>query len=149
MLIVKSHYSDEEYFLKPMNCPQHTQIYASQKRSYRDLPLRYADFANLFRDEKPGELSGLTRLRCFAQDDGHSFCREDQIEDEFTHGLFNSRIQFYFERTPALRTGLISFKDSSPDSALTNCGSASYDPLVSTTGNRNRLLLSGRSIQYQ
>ncbi len=84
MLMVKSHYSNEEYFLKPMNCPQHTQIYASQQRSYKDLPVRFADFANLYRDEKPGELNGLTRLRCFSQDDAHCFCREDQIESEFT-----------------------------------------------------------------
>src|SRR3989339_555696 len=83
MLMVKSHYSDEEYFLKPMNCPQHTQLYAAQKRSYRDLPIRFSDTANLFRDEKPGELSGLTRLRCFCQDYSHCFCREDQIETEF------------------------------------------------------------------
>lgn len=87
MLEVKSHYSDEQYYLKPMNCPQHTQIYASQKRSYKDLPLRFADFANLYRDERPGELSGLTRLRCFSQDDGHCFCREDQIEQEFSNIL--------------------------------------------------------------
>ncbi|MCX6798191.1 MAG: threonine--tRNA ligase [Candidatus Falkowbacteria bacterium] len=83
MLRVVSNYTDEEYFLKPMNCPQHTQIYAAQARSYRDLPLRIADFANLYRDERPGELSGLTRLRCFCQDDGHCFCREDQIKEEF------------------------------------------------------------------
>ncbi|MFA6466548.1 MAG: threonine--tRNA ligase [Patescibacteria group bacterium] len=87
MISAHSHYSQEEFFLKPMNCPQHTQIYASRKRSYRDLPIRYADFANLFRDEKPGELSGLTRLRCFSQDDGHSFCREDQIKSEFKNIL--------------------------------------------------------------
>ncbi|MFA6995603.1 MAG: threonine--tRNA ligase [Patescibacteria group bacterium] len=83
MFRVISNYSDEEYFLKPMNCPQHTQIYASQSRSYRDLPIRIADFANLYRDERPGELNGLARLRCFCQDDGHSFCREDQIKEEF------------------------------------------------------------------
>lgn len=83
MLEVSSHYSKEMYYLKPMNCPQHTQIYASEGRSYRDLPLRFSDFANLYRDEKPGELLGLTRLRCFSQDDGHVFCREDQIESEF------------------------------------------------------------------
>lgn len=83
MFRVVSNYSDEEYFLKPMNCPQHTQIFASQLRSYKDLPVRIADFANLYRDERPGELSGLTRLRCFCQDDGHCFCREDQINDEF------------------------------------------------------------------
>lgn len=84
MLSVRSQYVDDEMFLKPMNCPQHTQIYASRPRSYRDLPIRYSDFANLYRDERPGELSGLTRLRMFAQDDGHVFCREDQIEDEIS-----------------------------------------------------------------
>lgn len=87
MFRVVSNYSDEEYFLKPMNCPQHTQIFASQQRSYRDLPIRIADFANLYRDERPGELNGLTRLRCFCQDDGHSFCREDQIREEFVSVL--------------------------------------------------------------
>ena len=83
MFLVTSNYSKEEYYLKPMNCPQHTQIYASKLRSYRDLPIRIADFSNLHRDEQPGQLSGLTRLRCFCQDDGHSFCREDQIANEF------------------------------------------------------------------
>ncbi len=87
MLEVKSHYSDEQYYLKPMNCPQHTQLYAAQRRSYRDLPIRFADFANLYRDERPGELSGLTRLRCFCQDDAHCFCREDQIAEEFNRVL--------------------------------------------------------------
>ena len=82
MLSVSSQYVKDEMFLKPMNCPQHTQIYASQPRSYKDLPIRYADFANLYRDERPGELSGLTRLRAFAQDDGHIFCRESQIKEE-------------------------------------------------------------------
>jgi len=88
MMRVISNYSDEEYFLKPMNCPQHTQIYASRQRSYTDLPIRISDFANLYRDEKPGELIGLTRLRCFCQDDGHCFCREDQIKDEFISVLW-------------------------------------------------------------
>jgi len=97
MLMVKSHYSDEEYFLKPMNCPQHTQIYASQMRSYRDLPIRIADFANLYRDERPGELNGLSRLRCFCQDDAHCFCREDQIEDEFSAvlGIIEKALQTF------------------------------------------------------
>ena len=84
MLTVRSQYSTEDFFMKPMNCPQHTQIYASLQRSYRDLPIRYSDFANLYRDERPGELSGLTRLRSFAQDDGHIFCRHDQIEEEIS-----------------------------------------------------------------
>lgn len=97
MFEVHSHYTDEEYYLKPMNCPQHTQIFASVGRSYRDLPVRIADFANLYRDEKPGELSGLTRLRCFCQDDGHCFCREDQIKSEFINvlGAINKAMNKY------------------------------------------------------
>jgi len=82
MFSVSSQYVKDEMFLKPMNCPQHTQIYASAPHSYRELPIRYADFAVLYRDERPGELSGLTRLRAFSQDDGHIFCREDQVEEE-------------------------------------------------------------------
>lgn len=78
-----SNYTEEEYFLKPMNCPQHTQIYASESRSYRDLPFRISDFSLLYRDEKPGELLGLSRIRSFSQDDGHCFAREDQIKEEF------------------------------------------------------------------
>ncbi|MEK7139396.1 MAG: aminoacyl--tRNA ligase-related protein, partial [Patescibacteria group bacterium] len=79
------------------NCPQHTQIYASQLRSYKDLPMRIADFANLYRDEKPGELNGLARLRCFCQDDGHSFCREDQIKGEWLAvlGIINQAMATY------------------------------------------------------
>jgi len=82
MLSVTSQYVNDEMFMKPMNCPQHTQIFDSRPRSYRDLPIRYSDFANLYRDERPGELSGLTRLRAFAQDDGHIFCRESQVQEE-------------------------------------------------------------------
>lgn len=82
MFKVFSNHSEEEFYLKPMNCPQHTQIYASRPRSYRDLPLRYTDFAMLYRDEKPGELNGLARVRSFSQDDCHIFCREDQVDKE-------------------------------------------------------------------
>ncbi len=97
MFHVRSNYSKEEFFLKPMNCPQHTQIYASEMRSYRDLPLRYSDFATLYRDEKPGELGGLTRVRYFSQDDSHCFCREDQIEKEMTSvfGMIKKMMQVY------------------------------------------------------
>ena len=87
MLSVQSQYVEDEMFLKPMNCPQHTQIYDSRPHSYRELPIRYSDFANLYRDERPGELSGLTRLRAFAQDDGHIFCREQQVEAELLNVL--------------------------------------------------------------
>ncbi|MCE7898111.1 MAG: threonine--tRNA ligase [bacterium] len=87
MFRVVSNYSDEEFFLKPMNCPQHTQIYTSQPRSYRDLPFRITDFAMLYRDEKPGELNGLARVRSFSQDDCHIFCREDQVDAEVDMAL--------------------------------------------------------------
>lgn len=87
MFRVVSNYSKEEFFLKPMNCPQHTQIYASVARSYRDLPLRLTDFAMLYRDEKPGELNGLARVRSFSQDDCHIFCREDQVDAEIDQVL--------------------------------------------------------------
>jgi threonyl-tRNA synthetase len=87
MFKVLSSYSKEEFYLKPMNCPQHTQIYASQPRSYRDLPLRYTDFAMLYRDERPGELNGLARVRSFSQDDCHIFCREDQVDFEIDQAL--------------------------------------------------------------
>jgi len=87
MFKVVSNYSKEEFFLKPMNCPQHTQIYASKPRSYRELPLRLTDFAMLYRDEKPGELSGLARVRSFSQDDCHVFCREDQVDAEVDMAL--------------------------------------------------------------
>ncbi len=87
MFRVVSNYSDEEMFLKPMNCPQHTQIYASSAKSYRDLPVRFADFAMLYRDEKPGELSGLGRVRGFSTDDCHIFCREDQVDAEIDTAL--------------------------------------------------------------
>ncbi|MEK6919146.1 MAG: threonine--tRNA ligase [Nanoarchaeota archaeon] len=87
MFRVVSNYSNEEFFLKPMNCPQHTQIYASEPHSYRDLPLRFADFAMLYRDEKPGELSGLSRVRAFSQDDCHIFCTEEQVDEEIDKAL--------------------------------------------------------------
>ena len=76
--------SDSEFMMKPMNCPHHAQIYASKTRSYRDLPVRYMENTMVYRDEKAGELHGLTRVRAATQDDGHVFCRMDQIEEEFT-----------------------------------------------------------------
>lgn len=78
---------NEEYGLKPMNCPGHCLIFASKKRSYRDLPIRYADFSPLHRNEVSGALSGLTRVRRFHQDDGHIFCRPSQIRTEISRTL--------------------------------------------------------------
>ena len=74
---------DEEYMLKPMNCPHHCEIYARKPRSYKDLPLRIAEFGTVFRYEKSGELHGLTRVRTFTQDDAHLFVRRDQVKEEF------------------------------------------------------------------
>jgi len=74
--------NNAEFVLKPMNCPHHTQIYASNPRSYRDLPLRYMELGVVYRDEQAGELSGLSRVRSISMDDAHVFCRPDQIEDE-------------------------------------------------------------------
>ena len=71
-----------EFAMKPMNCPHHTQIYDSEKRSYRDLPQRYAETTMVYRDEQTGELAGLTRVRSITQDDAHVFCRESQVKEE-------------------------------------------------------------------
>jgi len=73
----------EEYLLKPMNCPHHCEIYKFKPRSYKDLPLRFAEFGTVYRYEQSGELHGLTRVRSFTQDDAHIFCRPDQVKDEF------------------------------------------------------------------
>ena len=73
----------EEFFLKPMNCPHHCEIYNAKPHSYKDLPLRYAEFGTVYRYEQSGELHGLTRVRSFTQDDAHIFCTPDQIKDEF------------------------------------------------------------------
>jgi threonyl-tRNA synthetase len=74
---------DEEFLLKPMNCPHHCEIYKTKPRSYKDLPLRLAEFGTVYRYEQSGELHGLTRVRGFTQDDAHIFCRPEQVKDEF------------------------------------------------------------------
>lgn len=79
---VTSKKSDEEFVLKPMNCPHHTQIFASRPRSYRDLPIRYAENTTVYRDENTGQLAGLTRVRCITQDDAHIFCTMEQAKKE-------------------------------------------------------------------
>jgi threonyl-tRNA synthetase len=99
--------SDEaEYGLKPMNCPGHCLIFASERRSYRDLPIRYADFSPLHRNEISGALSGLTRVRRFHQDDGHIFCRPSQIEDEIRKTLDFVRVVYSTFRLGPYRLAL-------------------------------------------
>ena len=80
---IKTPQEDEEFLLKPMNCPHHCEIYKSRQFSYKDLPVRYAEFGTVYRYEQSGELHGLTRVRGFTQDDAHIFCTPDQLKDEF------------------------------------------------------------------
>ena len=80
---IKTPKENEEFYLKPMNCPHHCEIYNSNKFSYKDLPVRYAEFGTVYRYEQSGELHGLTRVRGFTQDDAHIFCTEDQLDSEF------------------------------------------------------------------
>ncbi|MBE9583686.1 threonine--tRNA ligase [Mucilaginibacter sp. JRF] len=80
---IKTPQEGEEFLLKPMNCPHHCEIYKSKPRSYKDLPVRYAEFGTVYRYEQSGELHGLTRVRGFTQDDAHLFCRPDQVKEEF------------------------------------------------------------------
>ena len=91
LFLVKSQETDDELALKPMNCPHHTQIFASKPRSYRDLPVRFLETTTDYRDEKTGELGGLNRVRSLTQDDSHVFCRPDQIEDEINNLLGSAR----------------------------------------------------------
>ena len=100
----------ERYLLRPMNCPHHITIYQSKPRSYRELPLRLAEFGTVHRFEQSGELNGMTRVRGFTQDDAHIFCTEDQVADEFrgciemtqfvlrTLGLDDYRVRLGFSR---------------------------------------------------
>ncbi len=120
---------EREFALKPMNCPASTYVYSSQKRSYRDLPLRLADFGRLHRYEKSGVLSGLTRVRSFCQDDAHVFCTPDQIETEIkkvvqmitkTYELFHfNEIKIYLSTRPEKRVGEDSLWDKA-ESSLKN-----------------------------
>ena len=80
---IRTPHEGEEFFLKPMNCPHHCEIYKTSPRSYKDLPLRFAEFGTVYRYEQAGELHGLTRVRGFTQDDAHLFCRPDQVKEEF------------------------------------------------------------------
>jgi threonyl-tRNA synthetase len=111
LFLVKSQETKDELVLKPMNCPHHTQIYASQPRSYRDLPIRYLDTTMVYRDEKTGELGGLSRVRSITQDDSHAFCRDDQIEQEI-NSLLAAASELYTTVGMELRVRL-SYRDES------------------------------------
>ena len=111
---------NEEFLLKPMNCPHHCEIYRSKPRSYRDLPLRLAEFGTVYRYEQSGELHGLTRVRGFTQDDAHIFCRTDQLKDEFAKVI---DIVLYIFKTLDFKdyTAQISLRD--PDNKAKYIGS--------------------------
>jgi threonyl-tRNA synthetase len=103
----------EEYLLKPMNCPHHIQIYASLPRSYRELPLRLAEFGTVYRYEQSGELSGLTRVRGFTQDDAHLFCTHDQVRDEFRSTM--EMTQFFLNSCLGLSDYRVRLSKSDPN----------------------------------
>ncbi len=111
LFLVTSQETSDKMALKPMNCPHHTQIYASQPRSYRDMPVRYLETTTDYRDEKTGELGGLNRVRSLTQDDSHVFARADQIEDEID-GLLASANELYGTLDMKLRVRL-SYRDDS------------------------------------
>lgn len=111
LFLVKSQETSDEMALKPMNCPHHTQIFASKPRSYRDLPVRYLETTTDYRDEKTGELGGLSRVRSLTQDDSHVFCGPDQIEQEINNLLAAAR-ELYETIGMKLRVRL-SYRDDS------------------------------------
>ncbi len=111
LFLVKSQETSDQFVMKPMNCPHHAQIYASKARSYKEMPLRYLETTTVYRDEKSGELGGLSRVRAITQDDSHVFCRPDQIGQEM-HNLMSVADQFYSTLGMKLRVRL-SYRDES------------------------------------
>lgn len=109
LFLVESQETDDKMAMKPMNCPHHTQIYASKPRSYKDMPVRFLETTTDYRDEKTGELGGLNRVRSLTQDDSHVFCRDDQIETEI-NGLLVSVKELYATLGMKLRVRL-SYRD--------------------------------------
>src|SRR3989344_1215567 len=109
LFLVKSQETSDELVMEPMNCPHHQQIYASNPHSYRDLPIKYMETTTVYRDEKAGELLGLSRVRCITQDDGHAFCTPDQIEQIYQELIEVTKI-FYETIGMKLRARL-SFRD--------------------------------------
>ena len=111
LFLVKSQETSDNFVMKPMNCPHHTRLYESKPRSYRDLPVRYMETTTVYRDEKTGELGGLSRVRAITQDDSHVFCRMDQIEQEINN-LLTAAKDLYSTLNMSLRVRL-SYRDES------------------------------------
>lgn len=117
LFLVKSQETNDQLVMKPMNCPHHQQIYASQKRSYRDLPIKYLETTTIYRDEKAGELLGLSRVRAITQDDSHVFCTSEQLDKMYTEVL-EVVWEFYAAVAMPLKIRL-SFRDpKTPDKYL-------------------------------
>lgn len=111
LFLVKSQETKDEFALKPMNCPHHNQIYFSRPRSYRDLPMRYFETTTVYRDEKTGELGGLSRVRSISQDDSHVYCREDQLETEVATLVEN--VQRLYQTLGMSLRARLSYRDES------------------------------------
>jgi len=109
LFLVKSQETQDDLVLKPMNCPHHQQIYAGKPRSYRDLPLRFLETTTVYRDEKSGELSGLSRVRAITQDDSHIFCTPEQIEQEFQSII--EMVKTFFSAVDMSFKARLSFRD--------------------------------------
>ncbi len=109
LFLVKSQETDDELVMKPMNCPHHQQIYASQKRSYRELPIKYLETTAVYRDEKAGELGGLSRVRSITQDDSHIFCTIDQIDDVYS--MLIRIVSSFYDKLGMTFRARLSFRD--------------------------------------
>jgi threonyl-tRNA synthetase len=117
IFFVKSKKTSDEFIMKPMNCPHHTQIFASQPRSYKDLPVRYSEVTTVYRDENTGQLAGLTRVRSITQDDAHVFCTEDQVKDEVL-AIYDIITKYYEAFNMPLRIRLSTNDPETPDKYL-------------------------------
>jgi len=111
LFIVKSQETTDELVMKPMNCPHHAQIYAASPRSYRDLPLKYMETTTNYRDEKTGELHGLSRVRSLTQDDSHTYCRPDQVDEIFDQLI--EKIQLFYKSIDMQLKLRLSLRDDS------------------------------------
>lgn len=133
--------SGSEFVIKPMNCPHHTQLYASQPRSYRDLPLRFAETTTIYRDEKPGELLGLARVRSITQDDAHVFCTPDQLKEEIAN-VFSIVRAFYDAFDFTLEPHLSVRDPQTPDKYLGD------DAIWDTAENQLELALNDSGMEF-
>lgn len=139
---VSSKKTEDQFVLKPMNCPHHTQIYASKPRSYRDLPLRYAEVTTVYRDENTGQLQGLSRVRSITQDDAHIFCTMDQAKDEIKN-VYNVIKDFYSVFGMPLRVRLSSRDPKCPEKYLGG------DEVWNNAENTLREILAEEGLQYE